>query len=104
MQIVLASLSGILKLFYTALGLEKGIKANVNMTYSLTQRCKAVQLCRGFGSLEENLDLTFVNGDLVIGFSKYFCPEVQEGNGYRWLHDTYLQKVSQMWQVPFNVK
>lgn len=104
MQIVLAPLSGTVKLFYTALWLEKGIKANVNMMYSLTQRCKAAQLCRGFRSLEENLDLTFVNGDLVIGFGEYFCPKVQEGIGYPWLHDTLLQKVSQMCQVPFKAK
>lgn len=82
MQIVLASLAGTGKLVYTAPAREKGIKANVNMMYSLTQRCKAAQLCRGFRSLEENLDLTFVwrckspLGDLVIGFSEYFCPKV----------------------------
>jgi len=40
MEIVLTPL----KLFYTALGLEKGIKANVNVIYGLTQCCKTAQL------------------------------------------------------------
>lgn len=51
-RLVLASLSGTLKLFYTTPGLEKSIKSNVNVTYSLTHRCKAAQLYRGFRSLE----------------------------------------------------
>lgn len=85
-------------------GMEEGIKANVNVIYSPAQCCKAAQMLRGLRTLKQYLDLCFINRYFVIGFSKHFPARVQEGNCYYCLHDTHLQEVSRMWQVPFKAK